>query len=90
MLAEVLARVAAAGTTLVVVTHELGALSGVLTRAVVADHGRIAHDGPLAGAGRAGSGLAGGSHHVDEPGPTVGARHGGLATPAPRLRGGGR
>jgi zinc transport system ATP-binding protein len=90
MLAEVLARVAAAGTTLVVVTHELGALSGVLTRAVVADHGRIAHDGPLAGAGRAGSGLAGGSHHVDEPDPTAGGRHGGLATPALRLRGGGR
>ncbi|RZU33505.1 metal ABC transporter ATP-binding protein [Blastococcus saxobsidens] len=49
-LARVLAAVSAGGTTLVVVTHEIGALSGVLTRAVVADHGSIAYDGPLAGA----------------------------------------
>jgi zinc transport system ATP-binding protein len=50
-LAAVLARVSAAGTTLLVVTHETGPLSGVLTRAVVVDHGRIRYDGPLAGAG---------------------------------------
>lgn len=49
-LARVLAGCSAGGTTLVVVTHELGALSGVLTRAVVADSGRITYDGPLAGA----------------------------------------
>jgi zinc transport system ATP-binding protein len=46
-LAGVLARVSASGTTLVVVTHETAPLAGVLTRAVVVDHGRIAHDGPL-------------------------------------------
>ncbi|WNV76973.1 metal ABC transporter ATP-binding protein [Geodermatophilus sp. DSM 44513] len=84
-LAEVLARVAAAGTTLVVVTHELGALSGVLTRAVVADHGCIAYDGPLAGAGAAVTGLDGGHHHAPQHSPA-----GGLAAPAPGLRGGGR
>ena len=49
-LAAVLANVSARGTTLVVVTHEVGALAGVLTRAVVADHGSISYDGRLAGA----------------------------------------
>lgn len=46
-LAAVLARISATGTTLVVVTHETAPLAGVLRRAVVVDHGRIAHDGPL-------------------------------------------
>ena len=50
-LAKVLTRASSAGTTLLVVTHETGPLSGVLTRAVVVDHGRIRYDGPLAGAG---------------------------------------
>ncbi|TYP87543.1 metal ABC transporter ATP-binding protein [Blastococcus xanthinilyticus] len=60
-LARVLAEVSAAGTTLLVVTHEAGPLAGVLTRAVVVDHGRIRYDGPLAEAGP----LAGdaGHHH---------------------------
>jgi zinc transport system ATP-binding protein len=52
-LAGVLARVSAGGTTLLVVTHEAGPLSGVLTRAVVVDSGRLTYDGPLAGAGPA-------------------------------------
>ncbi len=82
-LAAVLADVAAAGTTLLVVTHEAGPLSGVLTRAVVVDHGRIRYDGPLAGA----ESSAGFGHHdhcgpPEEPGgvryrldqPTVTAR----------------
>ncbi|CCG02485.1 metal ABC transporter ATP-binding protein [Blastococcus saxobsidens] len=46
-LAGVLARISALGTTLVVVTHETAPLAGVLTRAVVVDHGRISYDGPL-------------------------------------------
>ena len=46
-LAGVLAEVSARGATLVVVTHETAPLAGVLTRAVVVDHGRIAYDGPL-------------------------------------------
>src|SRR3712207_8821645 len=58
-LAAVLARVSATGTTLLVVTHETAALAGVLTRAVVVDHGRIAYDGSLAGA----AADAGGHHH---------------------------
>ena len=46
-LAGVLAEVSVRGTTLVVVTHETAPLAGVLSRAVVVDHGRIAYDGPL-------------------------------------------
>ena len=61
-LAAVLADVSAAGTTLLVVTHELGPLSGVLTRAVLVDQGRIAFDGPLTGAERLSD--AGGHHHL--------------------------
>ncbi|MDK3256785.1 metal ABC transporter ATP-binding protein [Blastococcus capsensis] len=57
-LAGVLARVSSGGTTLVVVTHETAPLAGVLTRAVVVDHGRISYDGPL---------LPG--HTLDEPDP---------------------
>ena len=47
-LAGVLARISAVGTTLVVVTHEAAPLAGILARAVVVDHGRVAYDGPLA------------------------------------------
>lgn len=46
-LAAVLTRISAAGTTLVVVTHETAPLAGVLRRAIVVDHGRVASDGPL-------------------------------------------
>ncbi len=63
-LARVLAQVSAAGTTLLVVTHETGPLAGVLSRAVVVDSGRISYDGPLTGA-QAEPG--GGSHHGAEP-----------------------
>ena len=62
-LAAVLADVSAAGTTLVVVTHEIGPLSGVLSRAVVVDHGRIRYDGPLAGTRP----TTGGHCHADQP-----------------------
>jgi zinc transport system ATP-binding protein len=53
-LARALAEVSAAGTTVVVVTHETAALQAVLSRAVVVDRGRISHDGPLCAPGRAG------------------------------------
>ena len=48
-MASVLERLSAEGTTLLVVTHEVGPLAGVVRRAVVVDHGRVAYDGPLAG-----------------------------------------
>jgi zinc transport system ATP-binding protein len=65
-LAAVLADVSATGTTLLVVTHETAALAGVLTRAVVVDHGRIAYDGPLAGAATDSAGN--GHHHPEDTG----------------------
>lgn len=75
-LADVLARVSATGTTLVVVTHEIGALSDVLTRAVVVDHGRVAYDGALTGAVPF---AGGGHHHHDEQDPAHGGpRPGGV------------
>lgn len=58
-LAAVLSGVSARGTTIVVVTHEIGAMTGVLSRAVVVDHGRIRYDGALAGAAP----WSGGGHH---------------------------
>jgi zinc transport system ATP-binding protein len=64
-LAAVLAEVSARGTTLLVVTHETGPLAGVLSRAVVVDHGRIGYDGPLAGAEPH---AHGGHHHPDDAG----------------------
>jgi zinc transport system ATP-binding protein len=72
-LADVLTRVAAAGTTVLVVTHETGPLSGVLTRAVVVDHGRIRWDGPLAGADA--SADAGRHDHCGYPDEPAGARY---------------
>jgi zinc transport system ATP-binding protein len=79
-LAAVLAQVSAAGTTLVVVTHETGPLEDVLSRAVVVDSGRISYDGPLAGAAR----LAGPDphHHADDP---VAPRTGGYRLDQPRV-----
>ncbi|WP_298805956.1 metal ABC transporter ATP-binding protein [uncultured Pseudokineococcus sp.] len=46
-LARTLAALAARDTTLLVVTHEVGPLADVVDRAVVLQHGRVVHDGPL-------------------------------------------
>ena len=46
VLAEVLERLVERGVTMVIVTHELGALERLLTRIVVDDGGRIRFDGP--------------------------------------------
>lgn len=43
--ARVLAELAAGGTTVLVVLHELGALAPLVRRAVVLRHGRVVHDG---------------------------------------------
>ena len=69
-LATVLTRLSAAGTTLVVVTHETGPLAGVLPRAVVVDSGRLTYDGPLAGAETL-AGTGGHHHPGEDDGPAV-------------------
>ncbi|MDN5796564.1 MAG: metal ABC transporter ATP-binding protein [Intrasporangium sp.] len=46
VLADVLARLVARGVTMLIVTHELGALERLLTRIVVVDGGRVTFDGP--------------------------------------------
>lgn len=46
-LARTVARLVALGVTLVIVTHEVGPLAGVVTRSVVMQEGRVAYDGPL-------------------------------------------
>jgi len=45
-LAEILGEVP--GRTVVVVAHGLGAMAGLVTRAIVLEHGRVIHDGPTA------------------------------------------
>jgi len=45
VLAETLAALVAGGTTLLLVTHELGELRPLITRTVVVEQGRIAYDG---------------------------------------------
>jgi zinc transport system ATP-binding protein len=48
VLAQVLARLAKRGTTMLIVTHELEALDDIVTRIVVVQNGRIAFDGSRA------------------------------------------
>jgi len=43
---ETVARLHDAGTTVVVILHELGPFAPLIDRAVVLRHGRVAHDGP--------------------------------------------
>ena len=45
-LADTLRGLVAGGATVLVVTHELGALDGIVTRAVTLADGRVLHDGP--------------------------------------------
>ncbi|HSK56382.1 MAG TPA: ATP-binding cassette domain-containing protein [Jiangellales bacterium] len=47
ILAQALTRSAAAGVTIVMVTHEVGPFAGLLQRAVVLRDGRVVSDGPL-------------------------------------------
>ncbi len=46
VLVAVMRRLVERGATLVIVTHELAALSDIVTRAVVVRGGRVVHDGP--------------------------------------------
>ena len=66
VLAEVLGRLAAQGTTMLIVTHELEALADVVTRIVVVRAGRIAFDGsPEEFASRTGELEPHDGHHHD-------------------------
>ena len=77
VLSQVLARLAGRGATMLIVTHELRALHGVLTRIVELDGGRITFDGTSADHDRWHGALASGHdphhhdghHHDDEASP---------------------
>ncbi len=70
VLAEVLQRLATAGVTMVIVTHEIEALRGIVTRILEVSHGRITFDGtPADLATRHGDRIlasATGAHHLEE------------------------
>jgi zinc transport system ATP-binding protein len=53
----------AAGTSVLVVLHEVGPLGSLIDRAVVLSEGRVVHDGPLGDLGQHRRGF--GSHHHD-------------------------
>jgi zinc transport system ATP-binding protein len=63
-LAEVLAQLLSAGTSVLVVLHEVGPLRSLIDRAVVLTDGRVAHDGPLGDLGQHHRWL-GGHEHLD-------------------------
>jgi zinc transport system ATP-binding protein len=83
VLSQVLARLAGRGATMLIVTHELQALRGVLTRIVELDGGRITFDGTSADHDRWHGALAAGPdpHHHD------GHHHDDEASPASRAAG---
>lgn len=68
-LVDTIRALAAGGVPMIVVTHEVAPLAGVLTRAVVVEDGRIAYDGPLPDAGIHAHFSDAGSdhHHLDDP-----------------------
>lgn len=67
VLAEVLSRLAAAGTTMLIVTHELESLSDVVTRIVCMESGHVDFDGsPSAYAAHLDRHSPGSGHHHDE------------------------
>jgi zinc transport system ATP-binding protein len=75
VLAGVLARLARGGTTMLIVTHELEALSDIVTRIVVMSGGRVSFDGTPAQFGRARDTLGAvghDHHHPDEAAPASG------------------
>ena len=71
VLGQVLARLAARGTTMLIVTHELRALGSVLTRIVQLGGGRITFDGAPADYDRSRAAMADGhdGHHHDDEAP---------------------
>jgi zinc transport system ATP-binding protein len=75
VLSAILASLRAAGTTIVLITHELGPEAPLVDRTVVLDAGTIVHDGPPSG-----------SDHLHD---HVHHEHGTTLRPAPRLGLGG-
>ncbi len=81
-LARSVARLVQLGVTLLIVTHEVGPLAGVVTRAVVVSEGLLTYDGPLEDS-MIGASDGAHDHHVHDPAggarrtwlrPTVGGR----------------
>ena len=72
-LARSVTRLVALGVTLVIVTHEVGPLAGVVTRAVVLSDGHITYDGPLTTA-MIGASDGAHDHHVHDPADPGGRR----------------
>jgi len=68
LLTQTLARLVDEGVTLLVVTHEVGPLVPLVTRAVVMREGRKAYDGPLL-ASMVGASDGGDHHDIDDLGP---------------------
>ena len=65
-LARSVTRLVALGVTLIIVTHEVGPLAGVVTRAVVMADGQITYDGPLT-TRMIGASDGAHDHHVHDP-----------------------
>jgi zinc transport system ATP-binding protein len=63
VLADVLAGLLAAGTSVLVVLHEVGPLGSLIDRAVVLSDGRVVHDGSLGDLGQHRRGLGSQQHH---------------------------
>jgi zinc transport system ATP-binding protein len=79
VLSHVLARLAARGATMLIVTHELQAVRGVLTRIVQINGGQITFDGTPAHYARSQStSLGHNGHHHDQEGPEDSAAAGPL------------
>lgn len=90
-----IARLRDRGVTLIVVTHEVGPLADVVTRALVMQDGRLVADGPLAtetvDSGRGDGDHGDSAHHVHDPAdPTSTHRRGLFRHPLGHLRDGGR
>ncbi len=66
VLAEVIARLAAEGATMVIVTHELAALAGQVTRVVVIADGSVRFDGPASAFAGSQADAFDHVHHDDE------------------------
>ncbi|MEJ7583887.1 MAG: metal ABC transporter ATP-binding protein [Acidimicrobiales bacterium] len=72
ILADTMASLTEAGTTIVLVTHELGPAAAVVTRAVLLRGGKVAYDGRPDGASADGEDRRGDHHHIADERPSLG------------------